>query len=70
MATDLKRSEGLRGVKTRCEALNVAITYASHCTSPGRCKTFSVSRSHFDNLAPRLFLEVRVQGLTRPSQIS
>ena len=34
----------------------VVIAYASHCTSLGRCKTFSVSRNLFDNLTPRAFL--------------
>src|SRR5207302_8277885 len=33
----------------------VAIAYASHCTSPGRCETFS-NRSLFDNLTPLAFL--------------
>ena len=34
---------------------HVAIAYASHCTSPGRCETFS-NRSLFDNLTPLAFL--------------
>jgi hypothetical protein len=33
----------------------VAIAYASHCTSLGRCETFS-NRSLFDNLTPLAFL--------------
>jgi metal-dependent amidase/aminoacylase/carboxypeptidase family protein len=34
---------------------HVAIAYASHCTSLGRCETFS-NRSLFDNLTPLAFL--------------
>ena len=33
----------------------VAIAYASHCTSLGRCERFSVARRLFDNLTPRAF---------------
>jgi hypothetical protein len=40
----------------QCGICTVAIAYASHCTSLGRCKTFSVSRGLFDNLTPRAFL--------------
>src|SRR6266851_6333353 len=35
---------------------HVAIAYASHCTSLGRCETFSINRSLFDNLTPLAFL--------------
>ena len=53
------------------EAEEVVIAYASHCTSLGRCKTFSVSRSLFDNLTPRaFFLEVRIQGLRKGTRFS
>ena len=31
---------------------HVAIAYASHCTSLGRCDTFSACKSRFDNLTP------------------
>ena len=31
------------------------IAYASYCTSPGRCETFSINRSLFDNLTPLAF---------------
>src|SRR3984885_12387023 len=31
---------------------SVAIAYASHCTSLGRCETFSINCSLFDNLTP------------------
>ena len=31
---------------------SVAIAYASHCTSLGRCDTFSACKSRFDNLTP------------------
>jgi hypothetical protein len=31
------------------------IAYASHCTSLGRCETFSSNCSLFDNLTPRAF---------------
>lgn len=34
----------------------VAIAYASHCTSLGRCETFSINCSLFDNLTPLAFL--------------
>ena len=34
---------------------HVAIAYASHCTSLGRCERFSVARRLFDNLTPRAF---------------
>ena len=30
----------------------VVIAYASHCTSLGRCDTFSTCKSLFDNLTP------------------
>jgi hypothetical protein len=33
----------------------VVIAYASHCTSLGRCETFSSNCSLFDNLTPRAF---------------
>jgi hypothetical protein len=32
------------------------IAYASHCTSLGRCETFSINCSLFDNLMPLAFL--------------
>jgi hypothetical protein len=31
------------------------IAYASHCTSPGRCEGFSLTKGLFDNLTPLLF---------------
>jgi hypothetical protein len=34
---------------------HVAIAYASHCTSLGRCETFSTNFSLFDNLTPLAF---------------
>jgi len=34
---------------------HVAIAYASHCTSFGRCETFSSSARLFDNLTPLAF---------------
>jgi hypothetical protein len=34
---------------------HVGIAYASHCTSLGRCETFSSNCSLFDNLTPRAF---------------
>ena len=34
---------------------HLAIAYASYCTSLGRCETFSINRSLFDNLAPLAF---------------
>ena len=34
---------------------HVAIAYASHCTSLGRCETFSINRSLFDNFTPLAF---------------
>jgi hypothetical protein len=33
----------------------IAIAYASHCTSLGRCETFSTNFSLFDNLTPLAF---------------
>jgi hypothetical protein len=33
----------------------VAIAYASHCTSLGRCEPFSINFSLFDNLTPLAF---------------
>jgi hypothetical protein len=33
----------------------VVIAYASHCTSLGRCETFSSNCSLFDNLTPLAF---------------
>ena len=33
----------------------VAIAYASHCTSLGRCETFSINFSLFDSLTPLAF---------------
>ena len=37
------------------EAEEVVIAYASHCTSLGRCETFSINCSLFDNLMPLAF---------------
>jgi hypothetical protein len=34
---------------------HVAIAYASHCTSLGRCETFSGAGRLFDNLTPLAF---------------
>jgi len=34
------------------EAEEVVIVYASHCTSFGRCGTFSISKRLLDNLTP------------------
>ena len=39
----------------QCGIRTVAIAYASHCTSLGRCETFSSNCSLFDNLTPRAF---------------
>ena len=33
----------------------VVIAYASHCTSLGRCETFSINCSLFDSLTPLAF---------------
>jgi hypothetical protein len=52
MASDLRRlSTWLReqGVE------EAVIAYASHCTSLGRCETFSTNFSLFDNLTPLAF---------------
>ncbi len=38
-----------------CGIDTVAIAYASHCTSLGRCETFSLDRNLFDNLTPLAF---------------
>ncbi len=37
------------------EVEEVVIAYASHCTSFGRCETFSSAARLFDNLTPRAF---------------
>ena len=37
------------------EVEEVVIAYASHCTSLGRCETFSSNCSLFDNLTPLAF---------------
>ena len=34
------------------EVQRIAIVYASHCTSFGRCETFSISKRLLDNLTP------------------
>src|SRR6266571_5335121 len=39
----------------QCGIHTIAIAYASHCASLGRCETFS-NRSLFDNLTPLAFL--------------
>jgi hypothetical protein len=39
----------------QCGIHTIAIAYASHCTSLGRCETFS-NRSLLDNLTPLAFL--------------
>jgi hypothetical protein len=39
----------------QCRIRTVAIAYASHCTSLGRCETFSINFSLFDNLTPLAF---------------
>jgi hypothetical protein len=39
----------------QCEVTTVAIAYASHCTSFGRCETFSSAARLFDNLTPLAF---------------
>jgi len=39
-----------------CGVDTVAIAYASHCTSLGRCETFSINRSLLANLTPLAFL--------------
>ena len=40
---------------TACRVTSVAIAYASHCTSLGRCESFSVGRRLFDSLTPLAF---------------
>jgi hypothetical protein len=37
------------------EVEEVVIAYASHCTSLGRCETFSINCSLFDSLTPLAF---------------
>jgi hypothetical protein len=39
----------------QCGVTTVAIAYASHCTSFGRCETFSSAARLFDNLTPLAF---------------
>jgi hypothetical protein len=38
------------------EVEEIVIAYASHCTSLGRCETFSINCTLFDNLTPLAFL--------------
>ena len=45
----------------------VVIAYASHCTSLGRCETFS-NRSRLDNLTPLAFLGGSGRRLPLPSK--
>ena len=40
---------------TSAGCTHVAIAYASHCTSFGRCETFSSTARLFDNLTPLAF---------------
>ena len=40
---------------TEHQVTHVAIAYASHCTSLGRCERFSMARRRFDNLTPLAF---------------
>ena len=40
---------------TQHQVTHAAIAYASHCTSVGRCETFSSSARLFDNLTPLAF---------------
>ena len=47
---------------TAHDVRKVAIAYASHCTSLGRCETFSSSCSLFDNLTPLAFCGGLVPG--------
>jgi len=42
----------------------VVIAYASHCTSLGRCETFSINCSLFDNLMPLAFRGGLAPGAT------
>jgi len=45
----------LAGWLTACAVTSVAMAYASHCTSLGRCETFSGAGRLFDNLTPLAF---------------
>ena len=49
------RELGLRNWLLSENCTHVAIAYASHCTSLGRCETFSINCSLFDNLMPLAF---------------
>ena len=51
-------TEALQGMAAwlkSCGIDTVAIAYASHCTSLGRCETFSINCSLFDSLTPLAF---------------
>jgi|SRR4029077_10272298 len=54
-STTTRELVGLREWLLSEGCTHVAIAYASHCTSLGRCETFS-NRSLFDNLTPLAFL--------------
>ena len=55
-STTTRELVGLRAWLQAEGCTHVGIAYASHCTSLGRCETFSINRSLFDNLTPLAFL--------------
>jgi metal-dependent amidase/aminoacylase/carboxypeptidase family protein len=50
--TTTRELVGLRAWLLSEGCTHVAIVYASHCTSFGRCETFSISKRLLDNLTP------------------
>jgi len=54
-ATTTRELVGLRDWLPAEGCTHLAIAYASHCTSLGRCETFS-NRSRLDSLTPLAFL--------------
>ncbi len=53
---DSKRAKVLAMIgRTNGATLAEIIAYASHCTSPGRCEEFSLTKRLFDNLTPLPF---------------
>jgi hypothetical protein len=50
--------------RTNGASLAELIAYASHCTSPGRCEGFSLTKHLFDNLTPLPFCGGLIPGFS------
>jgi hypothetical protein len=55
VGTSAAQLRSLADCLLECEVEQVVIAYASHCTSLGRCETFSGAGRLFDNLTPLAF---------------